>query len=415
MNNEQYLLSIENTILSMLIYSENEREFIFSALKEDSFFYPLNRKIFKTLLYLFEKGLPVTEELILRESPEKSKEAIDRALTELIATNPVSNIVAYIEILKEARYKKDIEFFLKDSLRALQEGGEEFATVMGKIYEGAEKLKKQNSTELFEICSIENIEAKDSEFYLKGFLPIPKNTVTMFSAPGGSGKSYLLLQIAIRFLLENPNKKAFLWFSEDPKELSKSRSENIVEKLLSSSMEKISGRLKISDSQTVQVLEGKGRESIINPHFYTLKAMLKEFELIVLDPLIAFYGADENSNADARKFMQLFTHWAANEEKSIIFIHHSTKNSTQSRGASAFVDAVRLVYEIDKIKNKEGQEIDTQKRKIKITKDNYGAALLLGGYEVEREVFVDKKRESEKIIEFIPKSGESFFIKDDDF
>ena len=56
--------------------------------------------------------------------------------------------------------------------------------------------------------------------------------------------------------------------------------------------------------------------------------------------------------------MQLFTHWANKENKTIIFIHHSTKNTTQSRGASAFVDAVRVVYELDKIKNKNGDILD---------------------------------------------------------
>jgi len=415
MNDQNYTLSIENTILSTIIYNENLREFIFTSLSCEDFNFLINKEIFKIISKLFEQKVPIAEELILKESPQNIRDSIDRALTEIIATNPISDIKVYIKILKEGSEKKSVELFLKNALKTLKEEEKDFSSLKADIYEGIERLKKQNNTELFEICSIENIEAKDSEFYLKTFLPIPKNTVTMFSAPGGSGKSYLLLQIAIRFLLENPNKKAFLWFSEDPKELSRSRSENIVEKLLSSSLAKISGRLKISDSQTVQVLEGKGRESIINPHFYTLKAMLKEFELIVLDPLIAFYGADENSNADARKFMQLFTHWAASEEKSIIFIHHSTKNSTQSRGASAFVDAVRLVYEIDKIKDKEGQELDTQKRKIKITKDNYGAAMLLGGYEVERDVFVEKNKRIEKIIEFIPQTSDNFFTKDEDF
>ena len=88
--------------------------------------------------------------------------------------------------------------------------------------------------------------------------------------------------------------------------------------------------------------------------------------------------------------MQLFTHWANKENKTIIFIHHSTKNTTQSRGASAFVDAVRVVYELDKIKNKNGDILESNKREIKLTKDNYGASHLLDGFSFQRVLFPGK-------------------------
>ena len=85
--------------------------------------------------------------------------------------------------------------------------------------------------------------------------------------------------------------------------------------------------------------------------------------------------------------MQLFTDWANKENKTIIFIHHSTKNTTQSRGASAFVDAVRTVYELDKIKDKDGNIKESSKRIVKLTKDNYGISNILKRYSFERELF----------------------------
>ena len=84
--------------------------------------------------------------------------------------------------------------------------------------------------------------------------------------------------------------------------------------------------------------------------FYQFKRALKDYDVIILDPLIAMFGADENNNAHARKFVNLFTRWATKEGKTIIFIHHGAKNTSQSRGASAFVDAVRLVYRVEHIK-----------------------------------------------------------------
>ena len=88
--------------------------------------------------------------------------------------------------------------------------------------------------------------------------------------------------------------------------------------------------------------------------------------------------------------MQLFTEWANKENKTIIFIHHSTKNTTQSRGASAFVDAVRTVYELDKIRDNDGKEKESNKRIVKLTKDNYGVGHILGGFSVQRELFPSK-------------------------
>ncbi|MDQ7021661.1 MAG: hypothetical protein Q9M91_07655 [Candidatus Dojkabacteria bacterium] len=111
---------------------------------------------------------------------------------------------------------------------------------------------------------------------------------------------------------------------------------------------------------------------------------------------MAFYGTDENNNSSARRFMQLFTDWANKENKTIIFIHHSTKNTTQSRGASAFVDAVRTVYELDKVRDKEGNVKESNKRVVKLTKDNYGISNILESFSVLRELFPNKKYNMKK-------------------
>jgi len=107
----------------------------------------------------------------------------------------------------------------------------------------------------------------------------------------------------------------------------------------------------------------------INAKFELMKQQLKDFSLIVLDPLIAFYGADENSNADARYFMSLLNKWCVDENKTIILIHHHSKasgtNKSSARGASAFIDACRMHYVIEKFEN------DTRSRKVVIDKTNH--------------------------------------------
>jgi hypothetical protein len=121
------------------------------------------------------------------------------------------------------------------------------------------------------------------------------------------------------------------------------------------------------------------------------KRMLKNYDVIILDPLIAMFGADENNNAYARKFINLFTRWVTKEKKTIIFIHHGTKNSSQSMGASAFVDAVRLVYRVEVIKNEKSEMQEDDMRWIILDKDNNGAKKYLGSPKVKRQVFPKKR------------------------
>lgn len=226
-----------------------------------------------------------------------------------------------------------------------------------------------------QISSLKEIEEEQIEYICEDWLPVPRKTVSMIVAEGGIGKSWILLQLALRHLIKNPNEKVFAWLSEDPKGLSKFRAKLICSKILGLEQEKINEKLFISDSPTFPINFN---------NIQKVKEQLKKFDVILLDPLIGFYSGDENSNADARIFMQHFTKWASEENKTITFIHHASKGSGKSRGASAIVDAVRLVYEIEKI------DKNDMKRKFKIGKDNYGVKNILDCTEFERVVFPKK-------------------------
>jgi replicative DNA helicase len=184
-----------------------------------------------------------------------------------------------------------------------------------------------------------------------------------------------------------------MWLSEDALSLSKYRAEMIATNILESNIAVFSKNLHIAgaDSETIHFLEESRAGVSVSPKFYQFKRMLKNYDVIILDPLIAMFGADENNNAHARAFINLFTRWATKEEKTIIFIHHGSKNSSQSRGASAFVDAVRLVYRVEVIKNEAGEIIEDDKRWILLDKDNNGAKKYLGSPKVKRQVFPKKR------------------------
>ncbi|BAM11551.1 hypothetical protein HCN_0231 [Helicobacter cinaedi PAGU611] len=60
------------------------------------------------------------------------------------------------------------------------------------------------------------------------------------------------------------------------------------------------------------------------PYFTEL---FKDYKLIVIYPLIAFYDGDENSNSQARRFMDCLNHIVRENDQAILITHHNTKGN----------------------------------------------------------------------------------------
>jgi replicative DNA helicase len=156
---------------------------------------------------------------------------------------------------------------------------------------------------------------------------------------------------------------------------------SICDSILNIKLDKRFENIHTTDSFPTPLLERVKGTPKISSRFNQIKAELKDYDLVVLDPLLAFYGGDENDNSQARVFMQPFMNWARDTNKSIVFLHHSAKSTgassnNKSRGAGAFVDASRVCYEMNKIYKKDNQTIESSKshlRDIRLSKDNYGA------------------------------------------
>jgi len=395
MQEKIYDLNIESALLSSFIFDPNLLKKYADKIDEEIFFLPNYKKVYKEILELYNEDKYVDEE-ILRSRLGSEFEDV---LISIMSSTPITILDGYIEILKDLAIKREVDKVTKELSDAIAKG-EKGINLQSKLQELSEKISSKHTYDILEIENLSNIEAKDIDFIVENWLPIPTQTVSLVTAPGGTGKSWFIMQLAIRAIMENKIKKVFLWLSEDPKEISKNRFKKIMEKIIGSNDESIEQRIAISDSPTLQFLYEEQRGVAVSPLLPHFKAKMEAYDLIILDPLIAFYGADENNNSQARRFMQLFTDWANKENKTIIFIHHSTKNTTQSRGASAFVDAVRTVYEIDRIKDNDGKpnEDEDHKRVIKLTKDNYGIAKLLKNVQVERQLFPKKEQKYQETV-----------------
>jgi len=262
-----------------------------------------------------------------------------------------------------------------------------------------------NSIEYIKLIDVKKVR---QEFILNNFLPMPKNTITLLSSQGGMGKSFLSLQLAIKFINEE-SKNVGCWFTEDEAPFIKDRYDQLIEhKLVSEVNQKKLFLITSAPPQLARMEKGvfvANYEELKNLRLWCAE---NEIKLLIIDPLLAFYGGDENNNAQARIFMQPFIEFCKNDNINILFIHHSTKanaeNPSKTRGATAFVDAVRCVYEMSyptmKVQNKEkpdSDKIENGYRTIKNTKDNRGVrsflnALGWSAFSIEMKVLPSLKR-----------------------
>ncbi len=387
MSNTTFNQDYERAILSGIIFDPNTMDDVQEAgLCGLDFYHPFHQKLFEALEYLYEHS--AIEESIIKQHMGKAFDEV--VMLDVLAAMPVSNTKIYIDKVKEYAQLRDFKRLAHSILQKVAEDGS-LETTLHLVHEELEKVE-EGSRELFNIVMLDQVKAEEAEFICKSWLPFPKNTVSLVTAGGGVGKSFLLLQAAMR-MIRDEKLKVFMWLSEDALALSKYRAEMIASNILESNIEAFNKNLHIAgaDSETIHFLEESRAGVSVSSKFYQFKRMLKNYDVIILDPLIAMFGADENNNAHARKFINLFTRWATKEEKTIIFIHHGTKNSSQSRGASAFVDAVRLVYRVEVIKNDAGEMTEDDKRWILLDKDNNGAKKYLGSQKVKRQVFPKKR------------------------
>jgi len=230
---------------------------------------------------------------------------------------------------------------------------------------------------LITVKKLSDVKPKQPKCYLKDFVPIPQAGVAMISSRGGYGKTFLSIRMALEFVKENNNSKVCLWLSEDPEGIVKVRSEAILKDFMANYPE-LEQNIDIVNKQPVQLAYKERGIFKPSPKWAQLIDDLMEYDLIVFDPLLSFYGGDENDNSQARIFMQPFMDFAQKAQKSIIILHHNTKpsqdNASKTRGAGAFTDACRIVYTLDYPDNKDNLTL----RKVTLKKDNWGIKHFFG-------------------------------------
>jgi len=379
MQDNLYNLAFERSILSSIIFDPSSFEELSGYINADDYYLPTHRAIFEVMGTLEAQNKPIDEEFLKRELV-KSNSFDEQVMLEILSANPISNTRAYVEeVVDKSRLRKliNVTNVIKKGVLEEQLSSDE---VISQTEDELNAIVDMVADD-FGIININDVVDAVTEFILKDWLPIPRGTVTIIAAPGGTGKSWTALQLAIRHHLESGQQCA-VWLSEDQDYESKSRSKSICEHILHKQFN-LPG-VKLISRSPIQLIVNK---KFSHANFYKFKKNFKEFDVVIFDPLLAFYGGEENDNSQARMFMQPFMDWAKETNKCIIFLHHSKKGGdgsmkSNARGAGAFVDAARTVYEINKV----DEENESSEREFVLTKDNYGAIKMLNSFKVRRTI-----------------------------
>lgn len=391
----------EALVLSSILFNPTLIEDISIKLKPNDFYFLPHKDIYEAMLNLHSEDMPIDEDYIIKKSKKPINQSI---LIQILSATPVTDIYKYVKSIKEDSLKRQFQNLSLELKKNSENENLSNDEIFQFLKDKQDEIRTNNIFTINKNCILDVVE-KEPEFYLKNWLPIPLGTITIISAQGGTGKTWIVVQVALKFILENPNKKVFLWLSEDLESIVKHRMNSVCSDILDTKLDDRFKNITTTDTAPQPLLERDKGVYKMSYRFEQLKAELKDYDLIVLDPLLAFYGGEENDNSQARLFMQPFMNWCKETNKSVVFLHHSNKGDNSStRGAGAFVDASRVCYEVSKVYQKDKKSLDLDLnslhlRDIKLSKDNYGAIKHLKEFTVKRHI--TPQESSKKFVEIV--------------
>jgi len=222
----------------------------------------------------------------------------------------------------------------------------------------------------------------------KGYIPFVSASYNLLAGEGGVGKSLVAIKSAIIYLLDNKEKTAWLFLTEDGINECTTRAKNICSEM-NISYEVVRDRIfwftleetelpkfayKVGGNKTKdnELIQGICEDAILN-----------NVGFIVFDPLRAFHELEENSNDDMPFLTrEVFPLIGKLTGATVLVLHHSAKGEgSQVRGASSIGNDARISWVVAKVVEKNAmtgkrviKEETANKIHLSVYKDNFGTA-----------------------------------------
>ncbi|WP_345993451.1 replicative DNA helicase [Sulfurimonas sp. HSL-1716] len=105
--NNLYNLTFEKSILSSIIFEPKQFDELESLLKHDDFYLPAHQDIYKAMVSLTRRDEPIDEEFIKKEL-SKEKKFDESIMLDILSANPIANIKAYVNEIKDKSLKRHL-------------------------------------------------------------------------------------------------------------------------------------------------------------------------------------------------------------------------------------------------------------------------------------------------------------------
>ena len=239
-----------------------------------------------------------------------------------------------------------------------------------------------------------NVEPPKQQFVVDGMIPEPVAAGVV--APGGTGKSFWLMQLAACITtgtpfmgqtVSRPGSVLMLGAEDDRDELSR-RLHSIVNEhewdgepldreVLGNRFHPMS--LVGQDNRLIN--EGERNEARISG-IIEMARQIEDLRLIILDPVSRFRAGEENSNDDNTRFAEVLEHIRHETGVTVLVAHHARKGSNGDsaddiRGGSAFSDALRFVVTLSSPDREQAKSLGIDREearsliRYRVVKSNY--------------------------------------------
>lgn len=214
---------------------------------------------------------------------------------------------------------------------------------------------------------------------------IPRDTVTLFSGDGGTGKSLLSLQLAVAVAsgtlwigMEAKQGTAVFLSAEDDRDELHRRLADIAR----------AGGLEVADMPNLKMSSLAGEDALLavlrggllvaTQLYADIDAYLATVgpTLVVLDTSADLYGGNENDRANVRQFVGMLRRLALKYRCAVVLLSHPSLGGmltgTGQSGSTAWNNSVRSRIYLERIKQEGGKEDDPNVRRLSNKKSNYG-------------------------------------------
>lgn len=153
MEDNLYNIVFEQAILSSIIFEPSQFDDIEMLLESRDFYLAAHQDIFKAITHLVSADMPIDEAFIKKEL-EKNNKFNEKVLLDILTANPISNISAYVTIIKNKSLRRHLGLLATEIRRVSIEEelpNEELIDIVEKkLYE---ITKETQSADFLDACS----------------------------------------------------------------------------------------------------------------------------------------------------------------------------------------------------------------------------------------------------------------------